>query len=117
MAILMPNIVATLRRQTGFTAQGRPTWGGETSLKVAIVSLRTLSERSSVRADSSASRGRAEETRADGVVLVPPEIAVHVSDRLHMLGLTYEITSVFPRHGLGGTLGHTQIELKILAGD
>lgn len=117
MAILRPNIVATLRRQTGFTAQGRPIWGGETTIRVAIVTLRNSIERSSVRADSSASRGRAEETRADGVVLVPPEIAVKVSDRLHLLGATYEITSVFPRHGLEGALGHTQVELKILAGD
>jgi hypothetical protein len=116
MAILRPNIPATLRRLTGFSPQGRSVWSEETKLKVAIVTLKSKIERSSVRADSSASRGRAEEARADGVVLVPPDIAVVAGNRLGLLGAQYEVVTAFPRHGLDGSLGHTQVELAILAG-
>lgn len=114
MAILYPNINATLRRKTGYDANGRPVWGAASNIKLAIVTLRHVTERSSVRADSSASRGRAEESRADGIILVPPEIALSTEDRISMLGRSYEITMAFPRHGLDGSLGHTQVELRIL---
>lgn len=117
MAVLYPNIHATLMRQTGYDQNGRATWNGATSIKVAIVTLRSSIERSSVRADSSASRGRAEEIRADGVVLVPETVTIDTQDRLSMLGKTYEVMSVFPRHGLDGFLGHNQVELRILSGN
>jgi hypothetical protein len=115
MAILFPNVPATLHRQRGYDLQGKAVWAVSGRIKVAIVRLRNKLERSSVRADSSASRGRSDETRADGVILVPPEVEIGLQDRLTIMGAFYEITSVFPRFGLGGELGHNQVELRILA--
>jgi hypothetical protein len=115
MAILFPNVPAMLARQSGYDLQGKTTWSPSVRIKVAIVRLRNNTVRSSVRADSSASRGRSEETQADGIILVPPDLTIGLQDRLTLLGATYEINSVFPRHGLDGTLGHNQVELRILA--
>ena len=116
MAILFPNVPATLRQQQGYDLQGKPAWGRGVAIKVAIVTLKNKVERSSVRADSSASRGRIEETRADGIVLVPAGIEIGLQDRLSLLGATYEVASVFPRVELNGQLGHSQVELRILIG-
>jgi hypothetical protein len=116
MAILFPNVPATLRQQQGYDLQSKPAWGRGLAIKVAIVTLKNKVERSSVRADSSASRGRVDEARADGIVLVPAGIEVGLQDRLVLLGVTYEVASVFPRIGLDGQLGHSQIELRILVG-
>lgn len=116
MAILFPNLTVELRRKTGQTLQGRPTWGDASTFKVAIVTLRDKAERSSVRADSSASRGRVEEPRADAVVLVPPKQTIGNGDRLRLLGANYEVSGVFPRLDLKGVLAHYQVDLRVLSG-
>ena len=116
MAILFANIPATLHRKIGFDLKGKPIWSAAAQIKVAIVTLRGKIEKTSVRADSSASRGRAEESRVDGTVLVPPGVVIKFEDRLTVMNVPYEVASVFPRIGLNGVLGHNQVDLRVLAG-
>lgn len=116
MATLFPRIPAILHRRSGYDLQGRPTWLPSNPTRVAIITLRGKAERSSVRADSSASRGRAEEAVADGVVLTLPGVVINTGDKLGLLGANYEVISVFPRHDLDGLLGHNQVDLRLLSG-
>jgi hypothetical protein len=115
MAILFPNIDATLQRQTGFDLQGGAAWSAPSNIRVGIVTLRRTLEKSSVRADSSASRGRVEESRADGIVLVPANVEIGINDKLRLMGAYYRVAGMFPRHDLKGVLAHNQVELEYLS--
>ncbi|MGE8141854.1 hypothetical protein ACQKOE_07750 [Novosphingobium sp. NPDC080210] len=109
-----PNITAQLIRK-GATRDifGQPSYGAPAPLRCAVVRLTTDVVPSTVRADSSASRGAAEETTAQAVILVPATTAIAVGDVLELLGERIEVTGRHPRINTRGTLDHIEIHGKI----
>ena len=113
MAILFPNTPATHQRQTGYDMYGQPQWSAPVAIRIGVVRLSAGMQKTSVRADSSASRGRAEEDVADGVVLITPDVQIGNGDRLVIEGTSYEVISVFPRRDIPGVLRHFEVNLRL----
>ncbi|ELD1608235.1 hypothetical protein HVX40_24290 (plasmid) [Escherichia coli] len=81
--------------------------------KVGVVKFEISSEKSSVRADSSASRGKSMLELFDTVVVVPLEAEILLDDVLIMEGQKLKVTSVHRRWGLRGRPGHLEVGANI----
>lgn len=112
---LRPTVPCTVRPSVGVDMYGKELLGEAFPAKCAIVRLVDASERTSVRTDSSASRGRAREIQSDARLLFPPGSTVKIDDQVELLGSTLKITSVFPRYDVQGRFHHYQVDGMIWA--
>lgn len=91
----------------------RETFGTPVPIDIAVISLETSAKKTTVRADSSASRGSAEETIVDGKILISPQLAVLRGDRVTILGTDYYVAMIHPRFDVWGSLDHKEIDLLV----
>ncbi|HAO7436654.1 TPA: hypothetical protein IRA83_004759 [Escherichia coli] len=80
---------------------------------VGVVKFEQSNEKSSVRADSSGSRGKASLELFDAVLVVPLEAAVQLDDVLILEGQKLKVSSVHRRWGLRGRPGHLEVGANI----
>lgn len=115
-----PNMTCTLYRAARegetvtYDVWGQPTYSTPTGVTVdcAVISLDLELERSSVRADSSASRGRAEQMGGDAIMLFPTSVALDEKDIVFVEGRWLEIISVFQRRNVFGQHDHNEVVLR-----
>ena len=96
---------------------GQPTEGKHTDTKCGIIRLEQSSIKTSVRADSSASRGQAIEDTAQSRLLFPANTVIKAKDRVMVAGFTLEVQSIYPRYDIQGRLDHWQVDLDIWASE
>lgn len=107
-----PNINALLEPVAQETdAYGQKSFGAAVTVRCASVSLKVKSEKTSVRADSSASGGQAEETLGTARFLFLPGV-VKLDDRVTVLGVRFRVLSVFPRISVGGKHDHDEVDCE-----
>lgn len=88
--------------------------------RCAVIKLYDEVEKTTVRADSSATRGRAEEMLADGRLLLLPNEDVATGDLIEVEvqggpNITLEIKRIFRRIDVGGRVHHIDLEGEIWA--
>lgn len=83
--------------------------------KCGIVKLNVGDQNVTVRADSSASRGAAQETVADAILLFPVIYGVKTDDVIDVIGYKLKVTMVRARHSVNGQLDHHQVEAMVWA--
>ncbi|MDR9847021.1 hypothetical protein [Herbaspirillum huttiense] len=71
--------------------------------------LVVTNEKSSVRADSSASRGNAMENEATSVILLAPKTQARIDDIIEVAGSKLRIMGRQPRYDVTGRLDHIEI--------
>ena len=76
----------------------------------AVVRLDVAKMKSSVRADSSASRGNADERVAMARLLFAPHTNIEIDDKVTVHGIDLQAISVFPRHDMEGNIDHFQVD-------
>ncbi|HBY0559068.1 TPA: hypothetical protein MIO74_24850 [Klebsiella pneumoniae subsp. pneumoniae] len=81
--------------------------------KVGVVKFEQSNEKSSVRADSSGSRGKAALELFDAVLIAPLEAAVQLDDVLVLEGQKLKVSSVHRRWGLRGRPRHLELGANI----
>lgn len=109
-----PNSVGTLAKRQGYDKWGQPTVSAAVECPYSQVTLKSMVGKTSVRADSSASRGQADEMTADATVLIAKFITPEIGDEFTADGTHYRIVSVFPRKTVYGRLDHWECDLEIL---
>lgn len=118
MTTLRPRTPCTIRRWTGgYDRQGRRVHEetGKTT-KCAVVWVKDGVDETSVRADSSASRGRAEERVFDVRLLFLPREVVRTGDLVSVQvaanfeALQVEVGLAQPRPDVEGVVHHIQVE-------
>lgn len=113
--MFIPNINGTLERQSGTNVYGKATFYPPVPVACGIVRLELMNDPTTVRADSSASRGSAHEESVLSRVLVTKETMVSNGDRLNIANHTLTVQSVWPRYAVTGQLDHYQLDLTINA--
>jgi hypothetical protein len=98
---------------TGKDLYGVRIYGPYTTVPFAIVKLERSSEKTSVRTDSSASRGSAQEILADARFLFPKNVIVQEGDRVEFGDFKLTVVSVWPRYRVTGELDHWQVDCNI----
>lgn len=84
--------------------------GPERRAVCGVVKLNRRSDKSTVRADSSGSRGAAQETIVDAVLLFKPFYTINLDDCVRIGDLRLRVISVTPRYLITGGIDHYQVE-------
>lgn len=74
-----------------------------------VVRLRDEVKHTTVRADSSASRGYAEEFTTDNKILLVKTTRAVLHSKLEVSGVTMRVLSMFPRYNVQGELDHYEV--------
>lgn len=100
-------------RPIGFDFMGQATYSRPKRARVTVIYFQAGQGRSSIRADRSESKARAEEQSGKVRLLVHPDDAVRLGDKVMMFNEVLRVTNVFPRHDLNGHLHHVQVDLEL----
>jgi hypothetical protein len=94
---------------------GQSQLGKPTPAKCGVIKLDLMAMQTSVRADSSASRGNADEKTVVGRLLFPANTDVGLGDKVVVenVNVGLEVLSVFPRHTVHGKLDHHQVDVGV----
>lgn len=111
--MLRPNQIFIVQQQGANDVYGQPTQGLRSRERGSIVKFPTTDVKSSVRTDSSASRGNAHEYQTDAVVLLTNKTQAGLHDFLIIRGFTLRIMMMHPRYSAAGVLDHYECELQI----
>ena len=110
---LRATVPCTISPTVGHDIHGAQQLGNSYMAKCAVVKLTAASEPTSVRTDSSATRGAAREVLADARLLFPVHTKIAIDDKVEVLGHNLRVLSVFPRLTIGGSHDHNQVDLSI----
>lgn len=118
MSTIRPNTPCWIVSMTNsFDGHGQPVFKTKKrKTKCSIVSLHDASGKTTVRADSSASRGQADERLADGRLLLKPNEQVRLGDIVEVKTdrvsdiIKIQITRIFRRVDIAGKVHHIDVE-------
>lgn len=109
-----PNLVGIIQRKIGFTIDGQAKLSDPVSCQFAVVNAKRQQEKTSVRADSSASRGMADEiTTGLGRILVARNESIEMGDIFTFDGDSYDVNSKHVRRSVFGEIDHFECDLKV----
>lgn len=112
--MLRPNQNCTIQLASGDTdIYGKPLPGRIVSERCAVVKDITEDVKSSIRSDSSASRGNAHEFEHQGVILLTKVTAAKAHDIITVRGRQMEIMSMHRRYTVTGALDHYECTTQI----
>lgn len=113
MALFKPNLNCTIRTVTGLNVYGEEALTVGTAARCAIVKLVIMEEKSTVRADSSASRGASREYVSQGVLLFPASAGISMGCQVEVAGRKLRVVGIQPRHNLQGVYDHDEAIVAI----
>lgn len=113
MPVLMMNIPCTITPKRGNDVYGMPIDGIIVKTRCAIVKMKQIAQHTTVRADSGATRGHADEAVIDAVLLLPKEREPVFDSVISVIGKTLRVSSVTPRFTVMGRLDHYEVGCSI----
>lgn len=103
-----PNNTCVIIKNGGYNVYGEPMRKERIKEKCALLNAGVLMKKSSVRADSSASRGNAHEKTADYWLILMPDTVAEPDDLVEINGIQVKIIQLVPRFSLYGKHDHTE---------
>lgn len=94
----------------GSDVYGAELLGTPISALCGVVKIQGRTDKTSVRADSSATRGYAEEVTVAARLLFAPGVQISKGDKVDVLGMSIRVIEVMPRINLYGRLDHNQVD-------
>lgn len=112
MSAFYPTMTAKLHRAaSGYSVSGARVFAAPILVGISVVTMRSATDQTSVRADKSGTKSYADETIKAGRLLVHPRVAPADDDLIEVGGVTYRIDGVRPVFDMRGQLDHYQVEL------
>jgi len=109
-----PNLDCLIQLTSGKTdIYSQPIPGKLVKERCSIIKLMIENEKSSVRADSSASRGSALELETMSTILLTAATRGRIDDIVKLNGYSLRIRGMFPRFDLQGKLDHYQVDVSM----
>lgn len=111
--MFLPNNHCYIRRASKTRdIRGERTYGARERTPCSVVTLNLEIDKTSVRADSSGSRGRAEEEQGVARLLFPTYVKIGDLDIVEVENETLEVIQINPRRSVLGTLDHYEVDLR-----
>jgi hypothetical protein len=110
--MFLPNTFGFLQAFSGFNSFAEPEFGPAKRVPCAIVHLNKKVQHSSVRADSSGSRGSAEEFFSVSKILFPAHVVIANGYKFKIGAFTLKAVSIEPRYNVRGTIDHYEVEFE-----
>jgi hypothetical protein len=112
--MFLPNGSCTLRRKAGRDKFGQAKLSDPVTISYAPVDMNMTVEKTSVRSDSSATRGQAEQlVSANAKILVPAKTVVGAGDQLEIDGENYRVSGRHARKNVFGNVDHIELLLEV----
>lgn len=111
--MFLPNNKGFLSRKNGTNAYGETSWSDPVEVECGVVHLNKKMDKTTVRTDSSATRGHAEEFLSDSKILFPAYVQIGLDDRFEIHGIVMVATSVEKRYAVTGDLDHYEVDFRI----
>lgn len=108
----IPNRTCGLRRKNGVNGFGEPSFDSKITVPFALVRFDTKVEDSTVRADSSATRGNVKEFHASGRALFPVSVVPKWGDIIVIDNKVFMVKEVEPRYHVLGNLDHYEVDFE-----
>lgn len=108
-----PNTFCYVSKRTDFDDWGREVYEARKRVPCSVVRIKVTKESTSVRADSSASRGRGREVSSDSIILLPPTLGVEIGDKVEVMGFELEVESLTPRLDIMGRHDHNEVGMCV----
>lgn len=99
-------------KHAGYDLYGKKLRGREVTERCGVVRLEVLQQDSTVRVDSGATRGAADELRSEVVILMSKSSTVEMDDLVEIGGrikTLIKVTSIRARYSVMGALDHLQV--------
>lgn len=112
--MFIPNATCFIRRKKKgqYDAYGQTLYGPKTQVRFSLVRFDTKTEDSTVRADSSATRGNIKEYHSSGRILFPATVAPVWGDIVVINGKVFRVKEIEPRYNVLGKLDHYEVDLE-----
>lgn len=110
--MFVPNNSGLLSSINGTNAFGEITHGKARRVACGVVDLAGAVEKTAVRADSSASRGAADEVQSVATILFKINVAPRLGDLFVIAGRRLRIISIAPRYAVAGFLDHFECDFE-----
>lgn len=109
--MFIPNVQVKIWVRGGYDLYGKADYVAPTGTTAAcVVKIPQKVRKTSVRADSSASRGAAKEIEADTRFLVPPTASVKDGDLVEFRGRKFQVVALHERFDVFGRFDHIQVD-------
>jgi hypothetical protein len=109
--MMIPNTTGLLARQTGKDIYAQSSYAAPVVVPCAVVNLNTKVVKTPVRADSSATRGNAEEEVSVSKILFPKTVALTEGDKFIISGVNLRIIGIRQQNNVLGQLDHFEVDL------
>jgi|SaaInlStandDraft_7_1057024.scaffolds.fasta_scaffold36118_2 hypothetical protein len=94
-----------------FDAYGTKISGKPVKSRCGVVKLKDGTHKTTVRADSGGSRGKANEYISDSVLMFLPTVDIEIGDKVKVLSIMLEVAEIHQRISVYGRLSHYEVEL------
>jgi hypothetical protein len=111
--MFVPNTFGMLSRRSIKNAYGEYSFAAPVRVPCAIVHSTRKNLKTPVRADSSASRGAAEEKIAVSKLLFPKTVAIDTNDKFEIDGKVLRVIGIEERKNVLGQLDHFEIDFEM----
>lgn len=111
--MFIPNNRARVEFYVGTDRHGKRRYSTPQTVPCGVVTLREASDKTSVRTDSSASRGSAHEELLQGRILFPRNVRLNYGDRVTIMDFMMTVKGVHPRYSIPGQLDHWEVALEV----
>lgn len=109
---MIPNTSGQLSHKTGHDGYGQAAYSAPLTVPCAVVTMTQKTKKTPIRADSSASRGAAEERLSIAKILFPTNVTIGQEDRFDILGASLRVIAVQPRNDVLGVLDHYEVDFE-----
>lgn len=111
--MFIPNRTLKLRRiSTTYDRYGQASYSAPVSVRFALVRYDTKIEDTTVRADSSATKGNTKEYKASGRILIEKRFTPKHGDMILLEDRVFKIKEVEPRYNVLGKLDHYECDFE-----
>lgn len=111
--MFIPNQMALYSFKKGDNKFGEPEFSRPKTVQCAVVHFGAGYGKTSVRTDSSASRGNAEEQIIAAKILIASTIVPEQGHRLVIAGRTLRALTIEPRYAVTGHLDHYEVDYEV----
>jgi hypothetical protein len=108
--VLLPNTTGSLSRKLAKDVYAQLSYAAPVTVPCSIVHLTTKAIKTPVRADSSATRGNAEEEVSVSKILFPTTVTIGYDDKFEIGGVALRVIGVEQRRDVLGNLDHFEVD-------
>lgn len=110
--MFIANNKGQLQAFSGYNSAAEPQFGPVKTVSCGVVHLNKKVQKSSVRADSSGTRGAADEFVSVTKILFPSSVSIANGYKFRIAGFTLKAMTVEPRYSVHGNLDHYEVDFE-----